>query len=381
MLQANIFQPTLFEKPTLNITSLYVNTGVGTGQLASYIYGVSPLPAGPALIQTTLPASTSITGAWINPGERDPYALQYHVGYTRQLTGNMVLSADYTHVQGVNEFRTNPINPIENAWDPNAASYNTCGATGTVRRLRCRFGSVLGDPTLFGQINIINSDNRSRFDEFIVHGERRGRRVTFQASYTLSWANAFGGIASGGTGGGGGTPTPQNVDQPFAPSEWGPTIIDERHRVVLSGVFELLWGIQASPIFQIGSARPYGLTAGTDCNKDGTNNDRAFFLNGAVVACNTSGATQVSVNSARGAYSLDLDARATKFFKLGNENRKLALFAEFFNITNRANFGFNGTIAGYNGNALSGAAFEKPQGYLGGLPTSRQMQLGARFIF
>ena len=160
---------------------------------------------------------------------------------------------------------------------------------------------------------------------------------------------------------------PINPDQPFGPGEWGPTLTDERHRFVVSGVFNLAWGIQASPVFQAGSARPYNLTAGTDLNKDGVNNDR--YIDPAT-------GQQVSVNSQRGTATWDLDTRVTKFFTLGKEDRKIGFFAEFYDITNKVNFGNN-----YQGNALTGAAFKQPTGYLGGFPSSRQMQLGARFLF
>jgi len=81
------------------------------------------------------------------------------------------------------------------------------------------------------------------------------------------------------------------------------------------------------------------------------------------------------VNSERGQPSFVLDARVTKFFVLGRESRRLGLFAEFYNLTNRANFG-----AAYAGNALS-TSFKQPIGYFSGLPPSRQLQLGARFTF
>jgi hypothetical protein len=319
-----------------------------------------------------------------DPGITNPYNEQFHAGYARQLSVNMTLSADYIHVLGLREFRGLQINPLEGAWDPNAVSYNTCGipAGTSFRRLQCAFKSALGDPKILGPITLVSSPNRSQYNEFIVHFERRSGRATFQASYTLSSAYGFGGGVSGIVTAAGSVAGPQNQDLPFGPGEWGPTATDERHRVVISGVFNLPLGIQVSPIFQAASARPYTLTAGSDCNADGTNNDRAFInsTTGAVFAgCPAPGATgfaEAAVNSQRGTATWDLDTRVTKFFTLGKEDRKLGLFAEFYNITNKANFGNN-----YNGNARSGTAFEQPNAYVAGLPTSRQMQLGARFLF
>ena len=133
----------------------------------------------------------------------------------------------------------------------------------------------------------------------------------------------------------------------------------------MSGVFELPFGIQASPIFQAGSGRAYNLTAGTDLNRDGVNNDR--YIDPAT-------GQQVGLNSERGAATWNIDARVTKFFTLGRDARKLGVFAELYNLTDRANFGV------YNGTGTS-VLFKQPTAYFRGYPTSRQLQLGARFTF
>ena len=70
-----------------------------------------------------------------------------------------------------------------------------------------------------------------------------------------------------------------------------------------------------------------------------------------------------------------LDARVTKFFTVGQENRKLGVFAEFFNLFNTANFGQT-----YNGNGRS-ASFEQPIGFIPGSGYPFQVQLGVRFDF
>jgi hypothetical protein len=72
----------------------------------------------------------------------------------------------------------------------------------------------------------------------------------------------------------------------------------------------------------------------------------------------------------------------TKAFKLGKEDRKLTVYGEFYNITNRANFGNN-----YNPNAFSPAVYNLPNTYVGGIgsvstiPISFQMQVGGRYTF
>ena len=121
-----------------------------------------------------------------------------------------------------------------------------------------------------------------------------------------------------------------------------------------------------SPVLQVASARPYNLTAGADLNADGNNNDR--YIDPAT-------GKQVSLNAARGDNTKVVDMRATKFVSLGSADRKLGLFAEFFNLLNTNNFG-----SAYTGNSRS-ATFRQPTGFIPGIGYPRQLQLGARFIF
>lgn len=99
-------------------------------------------------------------------------------------------------------------------------------------------------------------------------------------------------------------------------------------------------------------------------NRDGTNHDR--YIDPAT-------GEQVSINSARGDKTFVLDLRTTKFFGLGGE-RRIGVFAEFFNLLNTVNFGNS-----YTGNGRS-ATFQ-PTGFIPGLGYASQVQSGARLLF
>ena len=393
--EENTWSTDLQNKPVLFYAISYANSFVpqanpaspqaGLEQLGTYVFG-GPLPAAvvpPPASPTSLTRGAS--GLWINPNMSDPYNEQLHAGYTHQLTGSSVISADYTHILGIHEFRPIQLNPTEGPWDPTDADKHIPWGTRLLTpALNAAIPPPAGVTTPFLQsITINGSDNRSQYDEMIVHYEHRSRRITLQATYTLSRAYGFGGVASGITSGAGATPVPQVPFQLFGPGEWGPTITDERHRVVLSGVFNLPWGIQASPILEAGSARPYNLTTNIDCNGDGTGTTDRLFVNstGGYLQCTASGGTpngavaELPVNYKRGDPSYDLDARFSKIFRLRSESRSIAAFAEIYNLTNHTNFGNN-----FGGN-FSAASFGKPTGYLAGLPPSRELQLGARFTF
>jgi hypothetical protein len=208
--------------------------------------------------------------------------------------------------------------------------------------------------------------------------------AAFQVNYTLAWARGMGGLTDGSNTTGPAAPYPQTASATGgdinAPWEWGPTAFDERHRVVVAGNFSLPFGIELSPSLTAATARPYTQYRATNSSGDGSlqvlcssgnSNDIGF------------GAGQVpcGINNARGIPLFNVNARLTKNVSLPRNDR-LAIFAEFFNITNRANFGNQ-----YFGNAFSPATYNQPSGYLGGfgavstLPNSFQVQFGGRFSF
>ena len=82
--------------------------------------------------------------------------------------------------------------------------------------------------------------------------------------------------------------------------------------------------------------------------------------------CLTPGPTGeiVSVHAARGQSLINLNMRTSKAFRI-NDSHELRVFAEWFNIPNRANFG----QGNYGTNAFAPATFDKPIDYMGG-PTS-----------
>jgi carboxypeptidase family protein len=329
-------------KRPMNVLATLTNTAIGVGALATYRFGIDPVPPQPTE-GNVLPRGAN--GQWLDPKIKDPYNHQFHVGYAHELAANTMVSVDFTHIMGRRELRTLNINPIVNGQ----------------RVLAPDFLRVYGFSNPFNDVRILASMNESRYDAMTVKLQRRLTRMTLQAHYTISGAYAYGGSSAAR----GAAPLAQDAFAPLAPGEWGPTLSDERHRIVAIGVFDLPYSIQLSPVFQAATARPYNLTAGADLNADGTNNDR--WIDPAT-------GKQVSINSARGDPTVLLDLRLTKFIPLVGE-RKLATFAEVFNVLNTVNFGGQ-----YQGNGRS-ATFRQPNAFVPGIGYSRQLQVGARFLF
>ena len=64
--------------------------------------------------------------------------------------------------------------------------------------------------------------------------------------------------------------------------ERGPSVVDQRHRAVITFSYSFPYNITAGTVTQLASARPFNATTGVDNNGDGANNDRPV-VNGAVI--------------------------------------------------------------------------------------------------
>jgi hypothetical protein len=65
--------------------------------------------------------------------------------------------------------------------------------------------------------------------------------------------------------------------------ERGPSLVDQRHRAVLTLTYQLPFNITAGTVTQYTSARRFNATTGIDNNGDGANNDRPV-INGQVIS-------------------------------------------------------------------------------------------------
>jgi len=334
-------------KRPLNALATLNNSQIGQGELPTYRLMIDP-PLPQPTEGNRLPLAAQ--GQWINPDIVQPKTYQAHVGYAHTVAANTTVSVDYTLSLGRNELRPLNINPLLNGR----------------RRLADALVANGYAANQFSSVMVLSSINKSKYNALTFLFQRRMPRATLQAHYTFAHAYAYG----GSTGNRSGSNQAMVWDQPFAASEWGPTGADERHRLVATGVFDLAYGVQLSPVVQLASARPYNLLAGTDLNQDGNSG-----TNGGDRWVDPATGQQVSINSARGDNTFVFDMRTTKFFNLGSSDRKIGAFVEFFNLFNTANFG-----AQYTANGRS-ATFRQPNGYIPGIGYPRQVQLGARFLF
>jgi hypothetical protein len=160
--------------------------------------------------------------------------------------------------------------------------------------------------------------------------------------------------------------------------ERGLSVVDQRHRAVITFSYRLPFNFTAGTLTQLASARPFNATTGVDNNGDGANNDRPV-INGSVIGKSTFHGTPTS----------DVAIFVENRIKL-SERTALLLRLEGFNIFNHGNFlGRGQTIYGdlLTPSPTFGQLVAVPGATTNALPAfanvdpPRMFQLQARFIF
>ncbi|MCU1255434.1 MAG: TonB-dependent receptor [Candidatus Angelobacter sp.] len=376
--------------------------------LDQWALGVNNLPTIPAPSSQLTPGSV---GRVMDPNYRTPVTEEFNGGYTWAINTKTAFEAEYVHVLSLHENKTINLDPTIPV-DPNniTTTTRTGVAGGFFRPLDAAFKAA-GVPVL-GSVRDETSSGRSRYDGMNLSFRQRGfHKMDLTANYTL--ARAVGYNQDGGSF----RYYPRDPQHPFSANEFGPSLNDERHHLTLAAITHLPWGLEASPILQFGSARPYNpISANNMLNLGGgsdtgalivTNSNPSDLLSAtkltplvdsanptnppslplAEAACYYSGNCHISpYNSQRGNPYFDVDARLAKNIKLG-EHRNLQLIFQGFNLFNHANYGndFGTTVNADNKTATPNGSFGHPIGFINptssNLPRAFTGEFGARFSF
>ena len=242
----------------------------------------------------------------------------------------------------------------------------------------------------FGDILFVESTASSRYHALQLSAVRRTlRRLSLRGAYT--WANsqddtsAF--LATDGD-----DNTPQ--DSRNLAAEWGPSDYDVRHRLVVSGAYDLppltrwaaLHNWQVSAVLSAQSGRPFTPRVSFDNSNTGNVGGGTFaYDRPLVVNAGTAGAVSyggqsfviapqftygtAGRNSLTGPAYVTLDAMAARRISLGSR-RLLTLRIEGFNVLNRTNYGLPDSFVD---RATFGRSLSAHPG--------RQLQFAARFNF
>jgi hypothetical protein len=288
-------------------------------------------------------------------------------GAEREFFKGFFFGADYVHQHWSNLDRTVDLNapaPFVGRTAPNQVRSVT--DANKTRPIAPAPGGVR-------QVNVIMNLGVADYDGLQTLFSYRGNRKMFASvSYTLSKAtNTF---EPDGNGIG---PNESNISQ-LGEQERGPSVVDQRHRAVITFHYRFPWDFTAGTVSSFASARPFNATTGRDENGDGINNDRPI-INGVILPKSAFLGTPTS----------DVAAFVEKRFRL-SESKAILLRLEGFNLFNHGNFlGRGVTVFGFTEtpNATFGQFVQNVGSSPNAIPAfanidpPRMFQVQAKFVF
>ena len=127
-------------------------------------------------------------------------------------------------------------------------------------------------------VNVLMNLGVADYDGLQTQVSYRGNSKMYASvSYTLSKATNTSEPDGNGIG-----PNDANIAR-LGEEERGPSVLDQRHRAVITFSYQLPCNLTAGTVGQFASSRPFNATTGIDNNGDGANNDRPV-VDGAVLA-------------------------------------------------------------------------------------------------
>ncbi len=266
----------------------------------------------------------------IHPELGTPYAHHAALGMDRELAGSLSLSANFIYARGFDQVGTIDYNPLVPALGPGRRPLDRVNpATGQ------------GVPGTSASVLQYTSFGETWYRGLTLSLSRRfADSYQFTMSYTLSKAednstdfqSAF---IPQRNGRGRNPDDPAGLPIGFNPDdEKGPSLQDQRHRFVWSGLVQLPAEIQATSIVTVASGRPYNILAGFDVNGDG---DGGAFPSDRARANPEDEATSIGRNAGTMPMQATIDVRLSRRFHLGGSFGLEGLF-EVFNLFNRSNF-------------------------------------------
>lgn len=222
---------------TLTLQAIRFN---GVNQLSYIVQNPDSFPNVPTIDQLS-PFRNVQTVRSLAGDIRAGYLIQTSAGVERQLPRNTTVAVNYIFSRGVNLLRARNINT------PLPGGARPYGDTGNL---------FLYESTGFSRQNQIMTNFNTRFSRYI----------SLFGFYLLNYARSD-------TDGGSSSPAdPYNLS-----TEWGPSRMDTRHRVVMGGSINTWWGISLNPFVIASTGSPFNIVTGRDSNNDSLFLDRPSF--------------------------------------------------------------------------------------------------------
>jgi hypothetical protein len=326
------------------------------------------------------------------PDYQNPYSEQGEFGIERQIAGGLSISASYIYVHTLKipvaldvNLLPAPLATVKLADGTNSVpirqwNVSPTGTPGTASAAAtaaaCPTGALNifnGLPTCFRTYGLLQTNQYSSAGSSLYQGGILEIKKRFSNHYMLAGNYTYSKALD--------TTTDYNTD--FAPNdqtclscERGLSTFDQRHKVVVAGVFDSPWkgrilsGFELSPIVRYNSSHPFNLLAGTNAP-----NDRHSTVH------RPPGAGR---NTGIGPNFVAFDARLSWKYRLG-EKANVQFLAEGFNLFNRTNFGSVNNVVGliappFNLSGNRSLSPSQPLGFTSALPM-RQLQFGVRLSF
>ncbi len=346
---------------TANFPTNSADPGPSAGRLPS-----DPLLIGGPVLNSSLLAQLYPPGTVVkntgtvnldNPGRSVPYTDQFTAGLERQLNPNLSVSADYVHAAGRDQLMIQDLN-----YGLRTSTARTATLVRNVSPIASQFSAAVNQPVNLGKID---------YDALEVGLVKRfNANYSYRVSYTLGYSR--------GNTSGAGAPTSgfQLLDDMRLDLNQGPTNVDRRHNLVISGqaIVPHTGGVNFSWVARaLSGSRINLIDSNTDPDRNGV------FQEPLPAGSYTgTGANPFTVdaeserNGASGPGFFELDLRGGYTFSLPG-SRTFNVFVDVFNVTNRANFD-NPTGDRRSTDFLNLVALRA-----GAVPTT--LQVAARFAF
>jgi hypothetical protein len=295
----------------------------------------------------------------------NPRSQVISIGAERELIRGLFVGGDYVHQHWTNLDRTVDLN-APSPFDRTApGQVRTVAAANATRPILPVNGGVR-------QVNVIMNFGTADYNGFQTQVSYRGNPRMYAAlSYTLSKATNIFEPDGNGIG-----PNESNIAR-LGEVERGPSVVDQRHRAVLTFNYRFPRNITAGTLTQLASSRPFNATTGVDNNGDGANNDRPV-INGRVI----------SKSAFRGTATSEVALFVEDRIKT-SERTSVLLRLEGFNLFNHGNFlGRGQTVFGDTtipnptfGQLVAVGTASNALPAFANIDPPRMFQLQVRFIF
>jgi outer membrane receptor protein involved in Fe transport len=286
------------------------------------------------------------------------------IGYEREVARGWFAGADYVHQQWSDLDRSVDLN-APTAFDRTAITQvRTVAAANATRPILPVNGGVRN-------VNVLMNLGEAEYDGLQTQLSYRGsRKLQASVSYTLSKATNT--IEPDGNGIG---PNDANISR-LGEEERGLSVVDQRHRAVITASYNLPYNVTAGTLMQFASARPFNSVTGVDNNGDGANNDRPV-VDGKVIA----------KSSFHGTGTQDVGLFVEGRLKHGGQTILLRL--EGFNLFNHANilgraqttYGDIATVNPTFGQVVAVGTATNALPALANIDPPRMFQFQVRFLF